>query len=343
MRIVIHGGMFKTGTTALQQSLHKQRRKLSSMGVIYPESDTGQHSRLLNVRSPSWAACSLRQLALEADAGGASVLMLSGETVSALSSSQFEQLTQCFDGWPVDYVFCFRHWSTYLPSRWAQNCIRRDSQTFGSYLHHALEPSLAHFDARFDLILTRAAASGAAGVHAVSYEHAMAAHGSTCIDVLKASQLPQQAVDLIGRSRPWCNGRASPLDVELCRLLNGVAAYHRNLRQDDLFWSYAAHQECGVFFDFLNKLSTLPVELMQGIGLLIRSCKPRQIALPQFKQLEALLSDTHLHRFSNVGGDAIFGAATEQKRFVEAYELEWPQCLEDVRKVYPRLLDAFPH
>ena len=202
MKVVIHGGMFKTGTTSLQQALNVRRNELELEGIVYPVTEIGQHSMILNVRNPLWDADLLHNMALSADDKHASMLLLSGEAVSALSQSQFNRLTACFDGWPVEYVFCFRHWSSYLPSRWIQNCLRRDSQTFEEYLLIAVDPALNHFDARFDLILTRAAESGAAAVRAVSWDLAVAQQQSANFEVLKAIGLEDRIARMIAMQNP---------------------------------------------------------------------------------------------------------------------------------------------
>ena len=65
------------------------------------------------------------------------------------------------------FVVSFRHWVDYLPSRYAQNCMRRDSQTFDEYLA-ALQSCEGHPDLRFDLVLDRMLATGAS-VRAENY------------------------------------------------------------------------------------------------------------------------------------------------------------------------------
>ena len=337
MRIVIHGGMFKTGTTSLQQSLNAKRFELSKEGIVYPYSEIGQHSHILNVRNPLWNGVALREIALEAEKNGAQLLLLSGESVSALSQSQFDQLTACFKGWPVEYIFCFRHWSTYLPSRWSQNCIRRDSQTFEEFLINALNPALSHFDARFDLILTRAVASGASNVHAVSWDLALSGNESVPVEVLRAASIDDQIIRLITNQLIWLKKRPNLEDVELFRVLNGVSAYKLGLIQNELFKAHANHQECSVFFNYNQFLHKISPEDRDVFISTLKASGIKEVALPKFNELEGLLFENHASRFTNLIGKRLFGKADEVDHIYKTYPVIWQKCIPIAEKILQNL------
>ena len=333
MRVVIHGGMFKTGTTSLQQSLNAKRFELSKEGIFYPYSEIGQHSYILNVRNPLWSGDALREIAFEAERKGAELILFSGESVSALSQSQFDRLTACFEGWPVEYVFCFRHWSTYLPSRWAQNCIRRDSQTFEEYLENALNSALSHFDARFDLILTRAASSGASNVHAVSWDLAKSGNESVPVAVLRAASIEERIIRQITNQSQWLNQRLDFLNVEMCRILNGVSTNMLGLVQNELFWVYADHQECSGFFDYFKLLHKISPEDRDIFVSTMEATGISEITLPKFDELEGLLFDNHAHRFTNVIGQQLFGNAGTADLVYKTYPVKWQSCIPICEKI----------
>jgi hypothetical protein len=327
MRVIIHGGMFKTGTTSLQQSMYNNRISLERKGIVYPETESRQHSVLLNVRDPRWSPEKLRNLALVSDSTKASVLFLSGESATTLSQSQFNRLTACFEGWPVEYIFCIRHWSTYLPSRWAQNCVRRDSQTFGEYLVHSLDPATEHIDTRFDLILSRAVASGAEKVHAVSWDLAMAKDNSSIPEVLRAAALDDSIIQQITSGSERLNVTSGLMNVELCRILNGIIANTLGLEQDELFLAYSEHRECGRFFDLIRITRSLPPAIHGDLALLLEKTGVKRVDLPDFHDLGVLLAEQHYSRFTNVSGPRIFGEAEEADHTFDFVPLPWQNIL----------------
>ena len=54
LKIIIHAGMHKTGTTALQSILAEKRVELRGSGVLYPDCGAQHHGRLLNLRRKGW-------------------------------------------------------------------------------------------------------------------------------------------------------------------------------------------------------------------------------------------------------------------------------------------------
>jgi hypothetical protein len=328
MRIVIHGGMFKTGTTSLQQQLHANRKLLAEEGVVYPPTDIGQHSYILNARNPNWDANQLRLIAIEASQTKADILLFSGEAVSALSQQQFNRLTACFKGWPVEYVFCFRHWSSYLPSRWTQNCLRRDSQTFEEYLENVRNPNLMHFDARFDLILTRAAKSGADAVRAVSWDWAVVEHQNAGYEVLKSVGLANSLIEKVLQNTIWSNTRPSILTTEVCRVLNGLLDYVHNRKHDELFWAYAIHAECERFHDINQRLESLDKQLIHTIQNKIIESGLTKSILPAFENLEKKLLDEHGTLFVNLHHSNTLSPTKSIKYLFENYPVNWIEFID---------------
>ena len=52
--IVIHGGMHKTGTSALQHLLASERDELLNHGVLFPDCESPHHNFVVNTRHPDW-------------------------------------------------------------------------------------------------------------------------------------------------------------------------------------------------------------------------------------------------------------------------------------------------
>ena len=129
-----------------------------------------------------------------------------------------------------------RHLSTFLPSRWAQDCRRRDSQTLTSYLQRVQDPNLDHPDYRPDQVLSRFVALRDSELIALSYDNAVRRDGSVVPGFLRLLGLDDASIAEIA-SEPYAsvNARANWSTTELSRLLNGALASHRGLEQDALF------------------------------------------------------------------------------------------------------------
>ena len=191
--------MHKTATKSLQMLLAAQRALLRAHGVCYPFTHL-LHWPLLGAQHPDWDPSSCRDALDEAAESGSETLVVSHETVSTLPQQHLHRLVGAFRGSDVTFVICMRPWADFLPSRWAQNCLRRDSQTFDAYLA-ALRATDGHPDLRFDLILDRMLATGAA-VRAVSYSNALMAPGGVIGAMLGAMDLPTPLVDALLQSDP---------------------------------------------------------------------------------------------------------------------------------------------
>lgn len=328
MRVIIHGGMFKTGTTSLQHLLNANRDLLSDEGIVYPYTKNGQHSYILNVRDPKWNADYLLSIAKEAEQGNASILLFSGEAVSALSYSQFKKLTACFEAWPTEYVFCFRHWSTYLPSRWKQNCIRRDSQTFEEYLNLITNPSLTHFDLRYDHILTSAIASGAKNVRSISWDNAMANSGSTVPEILEAFGFNKELIQRLTIDPEWLNKTSPIIKVEICRILNGLMDYKSHRKNNELFWAYARHEECQHFHDIVRMYDEIDTEFKQIIEERLLKGGTYEIEVPNFDNLEENLYNKHGNTFVNLKNNRVFDVPSGSNQHYINYIATWQNFID---------------
>ena len=167
LRIIVHGGMHKTGTKSLQHLLAENRRRLADEGIYYPPSPEVNHAPYVSVKEKAWEPGICLRLLQEAERGRYDTVIMSCESVSTFSAEQFQKLHACFAGHHVKYVFCFRHWSGFFPSRWAQNA-RRDTQTFEAYTRAVTSPGSRHIDYRHDLVLAYAERCGREGTAAGS-------------------------------------------------------------------------------------------------------------------------------------------------------------------------------
>jgi hypothetical protein len=298
MRIVIHGGMHKTGTTALQTLLQDNRDLLAAHGVWYPDVGGQEQGMALNVRNPAWTPETAAELI--ASAAEFEIAFLSAEVVSAFSTDQLVRLRQAFDR-PLSFVFCFRHWADFLPSRWVQNSKRRDSQSFDRYVA-AVSANREHSDFWFDKVLARASAAPDCAVHAVSYQNAVASGETPTGAVLRAAGF-QPA--LVAKLVPLARRRNERIDWatgELARLLNGAAAARLGLPQDDACQAVAFFRRRDRMLELVPRFHLLAPPLR---GRLIGAVEARATErvvdeLPRLAEATEALQQSHAGRFINL-------------------------------------------
>ena len=256
LRVVIHGGMHKTGTTSLQRVLAAHRPLLDEHGIFYPGT-VDDHGLMLAVQWKDWSPTPIVEAIAQAGRIGTHTLFLSGETVSVLTAEQMRRLADCFRGHEIVFVFCFRHWNDYLPSRWSQYSRRRDSQPFGDYIENISRADAAHIDWRYDLVLERSLALNEPRIVAISYPNAIACDGSALPTILRAGGFPENLVEKLTAAQDWLNPSPRWQDTEVTRLLNGLIADRLGLAQDALSRSIGGGSGCDEVFDLPLKWHVL--------------------------------------------------------------------------------------
>ncbi len=240
--------MHKTGTTSLQAALAANRELLLAHGIVCPSVRAVPVRAIRSAEDATWQA-TVRGLVEDAARLRAHTVLISHETLSTFSAEHLRAVAACLDGHDIRYVACFRHWSGFLPSRWTQNCMRRDAQTFEEYLAMVCDPVAPHIDHRFDLVLARATdAFGASAVAAVSYDAAVERDGSALRDLLRALGLPDGIVSALARAER-VNARRDWRLTELTRLFNGLIAERLGLPQNGLCRAVRDAVPCDEFFD----------------------------------------------------------------------------------------------
>ncbi len=300
LRIIVHGGMHKTGTKSLQHLLAENRRRLADEGIYYPPSPEVNHAPYVSVKEKAWEPGICLRLLQEAERGRYDTVIMSCESVSTFSAEQFQKLHACFAGHHVKYVFCFRHWSGFFPSRWAQNA-RRDTQTFEAYTRAVTSPGSRHIDYRHDLVLAYAERCGDSDIAAVSHDNAVAEAGSVIPRLLQVLELPQHLISAFISQEIKLNRRAEWAGIELCRLFNGILSDRWQLAQDERYWSLAEHRACDSYFDVAPKIAALdPATLNSLSEIVARHSIRRAAAVADTEFVAKALADTHGRRFTNL-------------------------------------------
>jgi len=256
MRVIVHGGMHKTGTTSLQAAM-AAAVDLEKMGIFYPRSGGPQHGALLNLKQAAWSPELLRAARRAAEHSRAHTLFLSAEGVSTFSADQLRQIRSALPEDDVTFLFCFRHWHAFWPSRWAQNCSRRDTQGFAAYLDMISQQGLPHTDLHYAAVLERALAVPDAKVVAVSFDRAVASPEGLLASLLSAAGLASGPTSAVMSKERALNRRSPWQIVEITRLLNGIVASIRNLPQNALCGYVPDHRPVDQFFDLGARLGRL--------------------------------------------------------------------------------------
>ena len=330
MRVIIHGGKHKTGTTSLQMSMQKARATLASLGIHYPAARDGQHVTLLDPRRPDWTPDRLVAERATASAQGAHTLFLSLESVSLLSADQFHQISGLFAQDDLEFLFVFRNWHTYWPSRWAQNCSRRDTQGFAGYLDMISRPDLAHPDLHFDLAIERALATRAAVV-ALSFESALRHAQGLVAAILAAAGLSGEAIDAVMLHETRVNERLPWQVTEVLRLLNGILANVQRRPQDDLCLSAAEARMPAASFWLSRAWSSLDPDLANRlVAIVTPHGADRHYDVPA-----VATAVKQLNRYANLFANSNGGPALENPSEcrVTTTDLDWRGFMDDHREL----------
>jgi hypothetical protein len=145
IKLFLHIGTHKTGSTSLQNRLHTSREALLKHGILYPEtglSGTAHHELAwkagLGARDwdPDYLSRSFRAIATEAEQLGVDTVVLSSEEFSSVRKVKaFQELSELFDVRVVAYL---RKQDRYLESTYNQHVRMYDKRFSGSVYQFAL-------------------------------------------------------------------------------------------------------------------------------------------------------------------------------------------------------------
>lgn len=162
MRLLIHAGHFKTGTTAFQHALRVHRDLLGARGILVPHMPDGNHGYVLNPLHPVRFDKRMHALSDElarAEARGVNWAVVSAEVLSHLPAEALSQIQQRLQRWPIDVLLVIRPWDTALIARYAQNIWAGDAIGFPDWVQEINRGAFGHPDADYALVMQRLAVS----------------------------------------------------------------------------------------------------------------------------------------------------------------------------------------
>jgi hypothetical protein len=144
--VLLHIGPYKTGTTAIQQSLAKHRADLETHGVLYPGTDSRQ-------QRPSWAvmgrsplgvnpvdAREWHELVAEIDASSCSRVVISTEDFASATPEAIDRIVDDLGPDRVHVVLVMRSLAKLLPSAWQQRVkTSNEVRTYEEWLRLVLD------------------------------------------------------------------------------------------------------------------------------------------------------------------------------------------------------------
>ncbi len=230
MRIYIHAGMHKTGTTSIQSILASNAAKLAALNyraIINPIQANAKNDKKFD---RDW----LQNQVAKARQDGINTLVISAEMISTFNREQISRLTHVFSGNEIIFILSLRHWAHFLPSRWATNCLRRDSQSFPAYFGALVNHQETHVEVAFDRIVEAISEAGQHELRIISYDNAIAGKGLLPV-FFSAIGLPGNFGVTEG-ALPRQNKRLDHMDTELIRIFNGTYALKNGHVLNELFW-----------------------------------------------------------------------------------------------------------
>jgi len=316
----------------------RQRDVLIRAGVYYPPK-TASANHILNLRRPDWSAEPVLEQIRAAQDLGCTRIIFSGEAISILNAGEIAALRACLKDHQLRFVFSFRHWADYLPSRWSTYSLRRDSQPFPAYIKAVQEAFPKHIDLQFHQLADRFKA-GHAHFRAVSYDNAMAEGGSPVLALFQALDIPEDLANLLQQKSRAENTRRPWDQVELMRLLNGVVAQYLGLNQDDLCHSIGTFGVGNIPFVLDRRLEELPAEISEPLLERIRENRKTRRLDPNdiwLEQLNDMFQARCAETFTNRVDGRIFAAPKASE--TECTDLTWSR---DVPERIARHLIAQP-
>ena len=232
MRIILHIGVYKTGTTAVQNFLTRNRSALAKRGVLYPESFTkfdahhplpwalgvGHRAKELSVRPDEV----VRAILQEADSAGADTVILSSEEFINLEAAErLPALKRLFAGHAVEILIYLRRQDSLLLSTYGQHVRMYSIRFTGTISDFLLKHSNFLNKYNYWGTLQRwAKVFGSDAMHVKLYDQARFPEGDIVGDFADTLGIGLDGCD--GRKVNGINRNLSDLGLEVLRRLNAM-------------------------------------------------------------------------------------------------------------------------
>ena len=304
MKVIIHAGMHKTATSAVQTALKTHQALLEQAGFLI----SVHENRLLDKRTaPKTLNGFFEELKVK-ERQGYHTLITSSEVFSVFDQDRTKYLLNTLSKHTTKLILCFRHWTGFLPSRWRQNCHRRDTMPFGKFLGALLDDSDTRFEMRMDLVLQNLRAREFDEVGVVSYDNALKSKEGVVSCLLHAMEVPGHLISQIADQPGYINRSGQKIRADELRLLNGIWAEHLGLSQNAMYENMGRHRPVGRFFDlapYWNRISKSDPDLKTALSKLIDDHKMTiRLKSDEFTEFaNALEQESGLYLLNRIDGE----------------------------------------
>lgn len=326
MEIIYHGGMHKTGTTAVQTWLENNASLLGSIGIrahtpttlgpFFKTDDETLRKRIV-------------ALVADANAAGFERIIISHEGMSFARPERLALLARPTNGLRTRFVLTIRHWNGYLPSRWQQNVLRADGQSFHTMMRQLMAPESRHLNLRYDLLIDALVAAGFAELAFLSYENAQRRDGILAA-VLAASDVGLPRDLTLGIRKLHESGPIA--DTEMLRIYNAIRAWREGKPANPLHdarvdGTLFAH----VFDHSLHRVVPVLDRVLPEVRRRLSNVKPYALRVADFAPLARQVEVRVAPHLRNPEDGRLFQAIED--RVIEASPLELSDFTSAERKM----------
>ena len=225
-RIVVHPGLPKTGTTAIQQSFHKNHAALLAQGILYPALDENHtkpilamfHARLdQNVRFGAMSEADRATYAvwareaLEAELANLDwhTLILSGEGISNLTAEEWQQIHAWLSAYAarIEVVFSLR-----APLELTRSAVQQNLKTGRLIEDQYAKPPTLNPRTRLEAVMTVLPIEA---IQLWDFDAAVQSPGGMVRHFAKAIGLDDTVAALLAATRTFANPSLSQPAVEM--------------------------------------------------------------------------------------------------------------------------------
>lgn len=216
-RVILHMGLHKTGTSALQAAFRRNAHILAQNGICFPQTGEGEGNHDIPAALMAGDKAPLRILVRKT--AGAETVFLSSELFSCLTRRECEMLRRLFPGASLELVVVLRRLQDLWPSHWRELIKHGYSNTLQTYLTEVAvptDPSLSTPVRPFKMLRDREDVFGRESLNLLVYDvrdHHTSYGAEFAKDVLQVSN-PERVQTLRTNLTP------PPWKVEICRLFN---------------------------------------------------------------------------------------------------------------------------
>lgn len=232
--VILHVGPHKTGTTAIQKTLHSNTGALANAGFVYPEIgfQLHGHHKLTDYLAAD-DADALAAAGAQLQAYTDRVVVLSSENFSRLSRPALDNLASLLSGYDdVRVILYLRSFLELFYPWWQEMVKHRLADDFGGFLAGCLtQPFRTHLLDAAGIIRRMARVFGASSISIYRYETVMRAYGDAARHFMtEVLDLREYEPDAEARS---INKSMDHVLTEIIRCLNRTGQYGVKIWQED--------------------------------------------------------------------------------------------------------------